>query len=1118
VLVVGTSHAQASTVASGHGADSSAAATASPSDAPLRRLVTLELTDVPLASALRMIDRQADLGLAFTNEVVPAKKRVSISVKGIPAEDALKRVLEGTGIVVRQTASGQLILVKPASARIIVPRDTSGFAAIVVHVTDSVTSQELVGAVVTVKGTGMTANTADQGFALFRDVPSGLRVVTVRYLGFAPAEQRVVVPDSAYVRVEFKLRMGMTRLQEMVTTATGTTRRYELGNDITILNVDSIVATQPISSVTDLLEGRVPGLTVRHTSGAPGDPSRLRLRGTSSVLRNNDPIVIVDGIRVYSAQSDSTSANLASGRGSFGGSNLIAAPSPLDQLDPQSIETIEVMKGPSAATLYGPDAANGVIVITTKRGRAGPARWTASTTRGISNIPGRWADGLYRWGTNRMTYTPVLCTLTDFTCREDSLVSFQALNNSRYTVLGQGANTSASLGVSGGSDALAYAITGSYDTQTGLLTLPSVEATRFELEQGTPAPSWMQTPQQLRRWSATSRLTAKINDRTDASLTSTLTRESQQRSDLEGQLTSLMSTYIDPTTGTYWRGNGSSFSTTRELLPGFYTRSTDAASNFTNGANITFRPRSWLTTSADAGLNVISRQDEVLLPSNFLVTDSAGALNEGHGSTVVSSANLRGTATAPLPWGFHLEFAAGANYTTTSLATLSTGVTGLQPGTGSVNGAGHLVFASQYSSDITSFGWYVEPTFKHQRFTLSTGMRIDGSSTFGAKANLPLFPKVGGSWLISEEPFFPFKNFFDVFRLRAAYGRAGVWPGPADQLRLYSSLRPWLDGSFTDATQVTTIGNSQLRPERSSEMEGGFDTDILTDRISIGLTGYRKMRYDALLPVPVAPSVYGSNVFQLKNIGVIRNTGLELSLSTQLVRTDPITWSTSFSLGQNHNEVTQLAPGVLPFGTNDARVVPGYPLFGRWARPILGYSDTNGDGVIERSEVLLGDSLIYMGASEPKYEANLFTTLSLLRGMFTVDAGFAYQNGLTQLNATIGGPQGTIFSPGLSDPKSSFGEQAAVAVMTETSYGILQTVNTFRFNTLSVAFNAPPTVANRFGATSLSVALQGTNLGLHTNYRGKDPNVNANAVGNGTIDTGVLPVPRSWQLNIHATY
>jgi TonB-linked SusC/RagA family outer membrane protein len=1101
---------------------------------PLDRRVSLDLTNVPLRDALREIDRKAQLGLAYTPRIVPVNKRVTIKADSITAGEALERVLRGTGIVAVMTTSETVMLVKAQVKHAELPvSDSSGFAYVLVHVTDSVadraarsdtaSKKEIIGATVSVKGLKISMQTREQGYAVLQHVPSGLRTITVRFLGYTPVERTIVVPDTGYIRVDVAMQMGMTRLQEVVTTATGQQRRYELANDITKLDVDSIVRTQPISSVTDLLEGRVPGLTVQHTSGAPGDPSRLRLRGTSSMLRNNDPIVIVDGVRVYSAQSDSTSANLASGRGAggniLGGTLYTAAPSPLDQIDPQAIQTIEVLKGPSAATLYGPDAANGVIVITMKKGRAGPARWSVNATHGLSYMPGKYPEGLYRWGTDLRNFSTVLCPLSSFSCRADSLVRFQALNDDRYTLLKQGGSSSLSLGVSGGSEALTYAITGSYDNDEGILSLPGVEATRFTNEHGSAPFSWMTRPQQLRRWSGTSRLSAKLGAKTDASLTMTLTRESQQRSSLDQDLATLMTTYIDASTGTYWRAQGLGLSTTNELLPDFYQRTTDDATNFTNAANFNWRPLSWLTTSADAGLNVISRQDDQLLPRGFLPnSDSAGRLFTGSGSTVVSTINLRATGTAPLPWGFHLQLSTGANYTRTSASALETGVNGLAPGTSSVNGAEQIMFSTQNVSDITSFGWYIEPDFTHDRFTITTGLRLDGSSTFGSNVSVPIFPKVGVSWLISQEPFFPFKRLFDVFRVRAAYGRAGVWPGPADRLRLYSSSRPWEDGGFVDVTQVSTIGNSQIRPERSSEVEGGFDADFVQGRLSVGFSGYRKMRFDALEHVPVAPSVYGANVQELLNIGTIRNTGIEATVTGQLIRSDPVTWSASLNLTRNHNLVTKLGDGVLPFGSNDARVVAGYPLFSRWARPILGFSDANHDGIIERNEVLLGDTLVFMGGSEPNYEANLFSTLSLFRGTVTVSGGLSYQAGLTQINQTIGTAGQAIFSPGTSDPKSSLGEQAAVVVMNETQYGLMQTVSTWRIMSLAVAYNLSPEFAARFGARALSVALEGTNLGLFTNYKGKDPNVNAFATGNSTLDTGVLPLPRAWSLAVHATY
>jgi TonB-linked SusC/RagA family outer membrane protein len=1091
---------------------------------PMDRRVSLDLRNVTLRDALHEIDRQAHLGLAFTPVIVPLDRKVTCQADSITVAEALARVLHGTGVIAVVTTSETVMLVRAADVRSEAPAaDTTRYAMVVVHVTDDTTQLPLVGAVVGVRGTQLQAKTTETGYALLHPVPSGPAVVYARFLGYTPAEQHIVVPDTGYVTVNVPMKMGMARLQEVVTTATGPQRRYELGNDVTILNADSLVATQPISNVTQILEGRVPGLTVQHTSGAPGDPSRLRLRGTSSVLRSNDPIVIVDGVRVYSAQSDSSSANIATGRSLLGGgavqtSTPFAAPSPLDQIDPASIETIEVMKGPSAATLYGPDAANGVIVITTKKGKPGPGRWTLSAERGMSNMPGKYPLGDYRWGTD-LFGNAVICPLIAFNCKADSLVLFQALNHPQYSILRGGTTTRGSLGVSGGSEALTYNISGSIDDESGMIGLPPVEVDYFRLAHDGANPfSWMRHPQHLSDWDATSRLTAKLSDQADASVSLSLTRETQQRSDLEQDLALLMTTFIDPKSRTYYQNGGGGVATAADLLPNFYHQVTDQGTNLQTGGSLGWRPLSWLSTTAGLGINFISREDDDFEPSNELLTDSAGGLSTGRLTELVTTLNLGASARVPLPWGIHLQLNGGANLIKTTTSALITGGTGLVPGTNSLVGAEQISFSTQTGSDQTSYGWYVEPDITWGHFAISPGIRLDQSSTFGKNARQPLFPKVGVSWLVSEEPFFPLKKIFDTFRARVAYGEAGVWPGPTDQLRLYQGSTPYLDGGFQPATQIYQLGNAQLRPERSTEIEGGFDADLFHDWISIGLTAYRKMRFDAIMSVPVAPSVYGTTSI-LENIGDVRNTGIEGTLSTQFLRTDLVAWSAAFNLTRNHNLVTRLGPGVVPFGTNDARVVAGYPLFSRWAKPILAYTDANHDGIIEPDEVLVGDSLVYLGTSEPDYEVGLATQVALFRAAITVSANFGYQAGLTQLNTTITTGGQLIFSPGAADPHAPFREQAAIAALGTTDYGLYQTVNDFRFSSLSVAYRVPAKIVHwLLRASSLSVALQGTNLALFTNYKGKDPNVNGYPTGNQVADFGTVPQPRIWQISVHASY
>jgi hypothetical protein len=281
------------------------------------------------------------------------------------------------------------------------------------------------------------------------------------------------------------------------------------------------------------------------------------------------------------------------------------------------------------------------------------------------------------------------------------------------------------------------------------------------------------------------------------------------------------------------------------------------------------------------------------------------------------------------------------------------------------------------------------------------------------------------------------------------------------------------------------------------------------------VTGYRKTRVDALMPVPIPPSVYGGGAV-LMNVGVVRNTGLELSLGLTPVRSSGVTWSSQLHLSRVRNLVTELGPGVEPFFTGSGRIVAGYPLFGRWVRPIVGYADANGDGIIARDEVQVGDSLAYMGETMPNYEVSLHTNLALLNGALTIGASFDYQDGQTQVNQLV--RTNTNLNRGANDPSAPFGEQAAIAAMDATDYGLMQTVSTLRFNALSVRYALPRRAAALLGARYASVAVQGSNLGLHTNYRGKDPGVNAAPIGNDVFDAGQLPQPREWSVRVDLRY
>jgi len=349
---------------------------------------------------------------------------------------------------------------------------------------------------------------------------------------------------------------------------------------------------------------------------------------------------------------------------------------------------------------------------------------------------------------------------------------------------------------------------------------------------------------------------------------------------------------------------------------------------------------------------------------------------------------------------------------------------------------------------------------------------------------------------------------------------------------------------------LNSLGNTQLRPERSSELEGGFDATLWQGRLTLTYTEYNKTRRDAILPIPVAPSVSGS-VFGtsqiLKNIGVIRNTGTELTVNAFLLQSRAVSWNVGANLSNDNNLVVSLNRGQPPlcFGAGvpcqGTRIVAGYPLFGEWATPVVSFADANHNGIIEPSEVRLADSSVYVGQPSPKYQFNLTTDITLLNGRLSVHATLAYQNGLLQNN--LGALSSGAFAQLPNTPGTPLATQVAVVeaecnagtyqlgITNETSapgcnfngagsgtvIGLYQTVNTFRFQDLSINYEVPRAVSSWFRVPRMTVALQGNNLGLHTNYRGMDPNVNAFSTvsaGDETADTGQIPEPRTWWLKL----
>ena len=291
------------------------------------------------------------------------------------------------------------------------------------------TSQPIVGAtVVIVVGSGRLGElTGNNGNYVIHSVPAGQVVVRAIRIGYAPDSIRVDIPSSGEVTADFSLAKVATQLEAVVTTATGDQSRKEIGNVIASVAVDSLAGRAPVTNITEVLQARTPGVQIIQGSGLTGASPSIRIRGTSSLSLSNEPLIIVDGVRV-----DNSAAP-----GAIGGSVTTTRVNRFGAFNADDIESIDIIKGPSAAALYGTAAANGVLVIKTKRGAT---RWNLYGEAGQVSQPATFADNYRSWGRNLVggvaQPAPVTCRLSDQSlkrCVADSVTTFNPLMNSETT-------------------------------------------------------------------------------------------------------------------------------------------------------------------------------------------------------------------------------------------------------------------------------------------------------------------------------------------------------------------------------------------------------------------------------------------------------------------------------------------------------------------------------------------------------------------------------------------------------------------------------------------------------------------------------------------------------------
>ncbi len=1083
--------------------------------AVLKQKISLELQHVTLKTALGAVASAGHMRLTYSPYLVPTRRVVSLAVDTITVGDALNVLLRDTGIDVFVAANGWVTLERAEGAASEVARSQPSQGTVSGSVVDSATRTPIPQVSVQIEGTRLGAVSGADGKYTIVGATAGDYRVTARRLGYVAQTRTVTVTNGQPTVLNFALNQPATRLDEVVTTALGEQRRYEIGNDISTINADSLSRTAPVTNLTDLLSGRTPNVEVLQNSGIVGDGPAIRIRGPGSFTVSNDPIVIIDGVR-----ADPSPGGTREIFGNLGGGHPTA--SRLNDLNPDEIESIEVLRGPSAATEYGTDAANGVIVVKTKRGHAGAPRWDLFTDQAISTMPTHFPENYTSWGhTTDGSNMPTLCPyFAPFgapnadagTCAVDSVTHFQPLNHVPTSEFGTGHRGKYGAQVSGGGETLRYFFSGGYSGETGSLQMPSTEQARVSRERGELVPNDQLHPDALQQVSLRTRVDAPVGANTDVALSADYNTLSQRTPDALLVLYSALGGkgYRDSLSGYgSWYGGLAG----AEFVPGYMFAGTSSESDgrFTGGLSANWHPQGWLAGHGTVGVDDGNRSTVTqVLPGQWPTFEQLNAMPGGYRSrgtyrTTYYTVDLGATGTAAVSRLLTLKTAVGAQYTDHRTSGTAIGVTNIGATNASLNGT--VIFnnaIAEQRDEAATLGAYVEQTaVVNDRLFVTGAVREDAGSWFGSQYKAALYPKASVSWIVVPEG----RN---LLRLRAAYGQSGVQPRPGAALNLFLPGMSVRAGGTVSGDTIGTFANTRLRPERSEEVEGGFDAGVAHNRIGLELTAYQKESRDALIDV-VLPGSLGGGIRE-ENLGSVRNRGLEISLTVRPLDTRMIGWSVTTSGSVNQNHLLRLAPGVTGlnqgFYASPYQQRVGYPIYGLWAVP-LHYADLNHDGRIEPNEVTQGDSARYVGPSQPVRQVSLSSDLSLFSGRVRVAGQLDYRGGHRLMNAIAFLRDGGRGSAALNNPAASLAEQAravaydANAALFLPNSGYTEDASFTRLRELSVTYVVPPRAIRALPARAVSLTLAGRNLALWTRYSGPDPEVN-NAVATNAPQTQVI--------------
>jgi TonB-linked SusC/RagA family outer membrane protein len=989
------------------------------------------------------------------------------------------------------------------------------------NVLDGATAEPVTGASVVLKSSTNGALTDIDGaftLQLTRALPVTL---TVSLIGYKTQEIDVYDAEESIL---VSLNENLNFLDEVVITGYTSQQRRSVSGAIASINLSDGIRETAASGFDQLLQGKASGVQISANTGVPGGGVIFRVRGSNSINAGVEPLYIIDGVFISSSNLISTN---------MGGQTQS---NPLSDINPSDIENITVLKDANATAIYGSLGANGVVIITTKRGKQDmKAKISVALSHG-------WANAIKKFRSATGPETALLA------------------NEAAY-------NTGVDRGLAPAAIALPFADPATmptYDRNSDLFRTAALSTYEISAQGGAANSTYyaglgytrqesIVKPSDFARYSGRfnydNNLTGKLKIGTSINLSRVYRNVSSNDNNPKGVINSaiFVRSYLpvyneDGSYARYgsfdnhqalidhldnnavtWRTIGNLFleySLLKELKfrSSWSIDNTDLTENNYNDTYISAGISTNGSASSYKAKNIVYTAEQLLTYSKLF--KEKHALNVLLGNTV-NAVQEESTS------------ASGQGFATNELRDISVAAT--------KSGS-----AGKSESRLLSFFGKAGYTFRN-KYTIDASLRADASSKFGQNKRWGYFPSAGLTWDAGQEDFVRQAGLFDALKFRGSFGYSGNQNG----IGSYAALGLWRAGyNYLEAagTAPSQLANPNLTWETTRQLDLGFDVALAKSAVSFSFDYYNKYTYDLLLDVPV-PYRSGFTSF-LQNYGAVRNSGVELGVQSANIRKKEFTWTTDFTLSWNRNKIEKLASDITlgASGRNASILREGYAVNSfylyrqLYVDPETGnavYDDVNKDGIITSADrQITGNAL-------PDYTGGLTNEITYKN--VSLNLFFYFQQGNKILSMqdfflVHGGTQNNIgFIPRQLERWQTPGDQTDIPRLTTFSgdptanggsannYGgnvanmssrYLGDGSYVRLKNLAVSYNFPASVINSLQMSRLRATLSATNLFTLTKYKGLDPEVNAQSGNQNTYgyDWATTPQPRSIQLTLNATF